>query len=214
MSEANRGAWGVGPPQGDGMSEANRGAWGVGLPQRDGMSLEPAALQDAVDPDRLRRALGAFGTGVTVITTGGPTPHGMTANSFTSVSLDPPLALVCVRRDAVMHRCMRTGQFGVSVLAADQERIARHFADTSRPLGVAQFAGLACTPGPGTGVPLIDGALARFECRVCDTYPGGDHSIFLAKVLTLGATAGEDDALLFYRGRFRRLEPRSSELPL
>lgn len=168
-------------------------------------------MREAADMQHLRQAFGAFATGVTVVTTGGASPHGMTANSFTSVSLDPPLLLVCVDRDAVMHRTLvATGTFGVSVLAAHQEPVARHFADRRRPLGRAQFDAVGWLPGRCTGVPMIDGAAARFECELWRTYDGGDHSIFIGRLLSLARQA--DDALLFLHGRFRQFDPERSEV--
>jgi flavin reductase (DIM6/NTAB) family NADH-FMN oxidoreductase RutF len=168
--------------------------------------MEPA------DTKMLRRAFGSFATGVTVVTAGGDTPHGMTANSFASVSLDPPLVLICVDRDAVMHRVLAdTGVFGVSVLAAHQESVALNFANRWRPLGQAQFAGVDWLPGRATGTPLIAGALARFECGVWRTYDGGDHTIFIGRLLSMDRS-GDEDALLFFHGRFRYLEPQRSEL--
>ncbi|MDX6741613.1 flavin reductase family protein [Actinocorallia sp. A-T 12471] len=158
----------------------------------------PSAL---ADPRTLRRAFGAFATGVTVITTGGKTPHGMTANSFASVSLDPPLVLVCIGRDAIMHHCL-DASFGVSVLAAGQEALARHFADRRRPLGAAQFEGIGHRLGTRTGVPLLGGAVAHFECELWRTYDGGDHTIFLGRVLDL-ARSEDGDALVFVDGGFR-----------
>jgi flavin reductase (DIM6/NTAB) family NADH-FMN oxidoreductase RutF len=153
----------------------------------------------------LRGAFGSFATGVTVVTVGGASPHGMTANSFTSVSLDPPLVLICVERDAVMHRALTdAGHFGVSVLASAQERIARHFADRRRPLGPEQFEVVDWARGAHTGAPLIVGAMAHFECRLWRSYDGGDHTIFLGHLLTLHRHA-EDDALLFHHGRFRQV---------
>jgi flavin reductase (DIM6/NTAB) family NADH-FMN oxidoreductase RutF len=167
---------------------------------------------DVTDSTALRRAYGAFATGVTVVTVGGPVPHGMTANSFTSVSLDPPLVLVCVGRDAVMHHALVSARrFGVSVLAADQEGVARHFADRRRPLGNGQFEYVDWRPGPLTGVPLISGALATFECALWRCYDGGDHSIFVGNLLSLYRHDGEN-ALLFAHGRFGALTPRPDEV--
>lgn len=168
-------------------------------------------LAPVTDPKALRRALGAFATGVTVVTVGAPVPHAMTANSFTSVSLDPPLVLVCVDRGAVMHRSMDAGRFAVSVLAADQEDVARHFADRWRPLGDAQFEGVGYRTGWLTGAPLIDGALAHLECELWRSYDGGDHTIFVGRLLSLDPPL-DADPLLFYRGRFRRLERERSEV--
>ncbi|WP_203711571.1 flavin reductase family protein [Asanoa siamensis] len=151
----------------------------------------------------LRRAFGTFATGVTVVTVGSGTPHGMTANSFASVSLDPPLVLVCVSRDAVMHRILtEAGSLGISVLGHRQEKVARHFADRWRPLGLAQFDQIEWTPGEVTGAPLIDDAVAHFECRVWRTYDGGDHTIFLSSVVSLRWEA-DADSLVFVNGHFR-----------
>ncbi|WP_394618796.1 flavin reductase family protein [Lentzea sp. JNUCC 0626] len=163
-------------------------------------------MDEFEDPKTLRRVFGTFATGVTVVTVGGPVPHGMTANSFTSVSLDPPLVLVCVGRDASMHRHLTdTGTFGVSVLAADQEDVARHFASRWRPAGQAQFDEVDWVPGTRIDAPLIGGALARFECALWRTYDGGDHTIFLGRLLATDGPAGRT-ALLFLNGSFHALE--------
>ncbi|XRQ10338.1 flavin reductase family protein [Actinomadura welshii] len=166
---------------------------------------------DMGDVTLLRRVFGTFATGVTVVTVGGRTPHGMTANSFTSVSLRPPLVLFCIDREAIMHRRIWLGFFGVSVLAADQQEVARHFADLARPLGARQFDGIPCDPGRLTGAPLINGALARFECELLRTCDGGDHTIFIARLLSLDweDDLSAKDGLLFFQGRFRALEPEA-----
>ncbi|MEU2249392.1 flavin reductase family protein [Streptomyces sp. NPDC019224] len=158
-----------------------------------------------IDPRELRGIFGRFATGITVVTAGRGEPRGMTANSFTSVSLSPPQVLVCVMRDASMHEViLEHHAFVVSVLSDRQERLARHFADSRRPRGAQEFASVDATPGPATGVPVLDGALAWFECELSAVYDGGDHSIFLGEVLNVGHGADED-ALLFYAGAFRRL---------
>jgi flavin reductase (DIM6/NTAB) family NADH-FMN oxidoreductase RutF len=150
----------------------------------------------------LREALGMFATGVTVVTVGGPAPHGMTANSFTSVSLDPPLVLVCVNRDSVMQRRLaRADCFAVSVLDAAQLDVARRFADRSRPGGAAQFDGIDCEPGGCSGAPLIGGALAWLECRRWRAYDGGDHWIHVGRVLSVRRAAA-GDALMFFEGHY------------
>jgi flavin reductase (DIM6/NTAB) family NADH-FMN oxidoreductase RutF len=162
------------------------------------------------DSTVLRQAFGAFATGVTVVTVGGKRPHGMTANSFTTVSLDPPLVLVCVDRSAVMHASLTsTGRFGVSVLASDQEHVAKHFANPRRPLGSAQFEVADWHPGLRTGVPLLSGALAVFECDVWRRYEGGDHSIIVGRLLSTERSV-DDDALLFCHGKFCCIESRHS----
>jgi flavin reductase (DIM6/NTAB) family NADH-FMN oxidoreductase RutF len=169
------------------------------------VDAQPRRSCEAADTVLLRRAMGTFATGVTVVTVGGATPHGMTANSFTSVSLDPPLLLVCVQREAIMHSSLAAaGLFAVSVLGASQERVARHFANGRRPLGKEQFDFVDWRPGPLTGAPLIVGALAWFECELGRCYDGGDHTIFLGNLLWLDHQSGQD-ALLFLHGRFGQL---------
>ncbi len=176
------------------------------------MNVVSKPSSEMADAKLLRRAFGAFATGVTVVTVGGSSPHGMTANSFTSVSLDPPLVLVCVDREAVMHgHLIEAGCFGVSVLAGHQEKVARHFADRRRPEGAAQFDPVAWLPGPLTGAPLITGAIAHFECELWRSYDGGDHTIFLGSLLFLDRQADEE-GLLFFHGRFREIGPMQSEV--
>ncbi|MFJ9706487.1 flavin reductase family protein [Streptomyces sp. NPDC101234] len=151
-----------------------------------------------------------FASGVVVLSVGGPDVHAMTANAFGSVSLDPPLVHCCVAHTAVMHTSLSSSRgFGVSILGADQEPIARYFADKARPLGRPQFDGVAWAPGPLTGAPLLAGALGWLECKLVESRPAGDHSLFLGEVLS--STTGEGDtALLFYAGRFERTAaPRS-----
>jgi flavin reductase (DIM6/NTAB) family NADH-FMN oxidoreductase RutF len=129
----------------------------------------------------------------------------MTANSFTSVSLRPPLVLVCVLREAAMHAAILSGQsFAVSMLSAGQEQVARYFANHRRPRGSHEFDMIDWAPGRHTGAPILSGALAWIECRLAAVYEGGDHSIFLGSVLGLGRGTGQD-ALLFYGGDFHKL---------
>ncbi len=162
-------------------------------------------LADVHDRGQLRGVLGRFATGVTVVTAGRTEPRGMTANSFTSVSLTPPLVLVCVVRTAAIHESIVAERaFAVSVLSADQEPLARKFADRSRPRGAREFEAVDSFPGRHTGAPVLSGALAWLECEVAAVYDGGDHSIFLGSVLGLGRTA-EEDALLYFGGGFHTL---------
>ena len=157
---------------------------------------------EMTDPVLLRHGYGAFATGVTVVTVGGDAPHAMTANAFSTVSLDPPLVLVCVGRDALMHDSLaEAGRFAVSVLASHQEPVARYYADRRRPLGREQFDFTGWQPGTRCGAPLLAGAAAHLECELWRTYDGGDHTIFLGRVLTLNRFAA-DDALLFLGGKF------------
>jgi flavin reductase len=159
------------------------------------------------DSRQYRDAVGMFATGITVLTArAGGFGHGMTASSFTSVSLDPLLVLVCVVRDAVMHKVLDdVGRFGVSVLGAGQEDLARYFSDPSRPMGMAQFGPIDWRPGPVTGAPLLDGALAWLECDIEAAYGGGDHTVFLGRVrgVELGEAGGP---LLYFAGEYLPLE--------
>lgn len=162
------------------------------------------------DATAMRRALGRFATGITVVTVGGAEPHGMTANAFTSVSLDPPLVLVCVQRTARLHTAIQeSGSFGVSVLGAHQEREARIFANHHRPR-VGEFTAVEAETGPYSGAPLFRDALAWLECELVAGYEGGDHSIFIGQVHRIGLGA-EHDVLLYFEGGFRRL---TAEVPL
>ena len=153
-----------------------------------------------------RDAVGMFATGVTVVTArANGFGHGMTANSFTSVSLDPVLVLVCVVKDAVMRKAIdEVGAFAVSVLAGDQEDLARYFSDSGRPMGMAQFVPVDWRPSPITGAPLLDGALAFVECEVEQAYDGGDHLVYLARVLAV-ERGQPGDPLLYFGGAYRRL---------
>ncbi len=152
------------------------------------------------DPRALRNALGRFATGVTVLTAsvdGGV--HGMTANAFTSVSLDPPLVLVSIGQQARMHtHLVQHARFGVSVLSEDQLGYAWNFA--GRPQ-----EGLQPAFHWRHEVPLVANALAQFVCTVETSYPGGDHTLFLGRVEDLWQRDGSP--LTFYRGRFFGLIP-------
>ncbi|PNG23515.1 flavin reductase family protein [Streptomyces cahuitamycinicus] len=179
------------------------------------LSAPAADPVDVGDRRRLRGVLGEFPTGVTVVTVGGDAPRGMTANSFTSVSLAPPLLLVCVNNDAVMRRRLELcDTFAVSVLGSGQEAVARHFADHSRPAGIGQFDAVEWRTGPASGAPLIEGALVHLECAKWRVYEAGDHCVFLGEIHTATQWPGQDP-LLFHRGQFRRLaaEHRESRQP-
>jgi flavin reductase (DIM6/NTAB) family NADH-FMN oxidoreductase RutF len=130
-----------------------------------------------VDIRELRGALGCFPTGVIVITASSDgTEHGMTANSFTSVSLAPPLILVCIDNNARMARLLERGMhFGLSILSADQEEVSRHFAGQRASAGEVQFAWRG-------GVPFISNAAASFLCRATDCHVTGDHTLYLAEI--------------------------------
>jgi 3-hydroxy-9,10-secoandrosta-1,3,5(10)-triene-9,17-dione monooxygenase reductase component len=169
----------------------------------------------AIDPRELRNVMGHFATGVTVITTKDKTdkPFGLTANAFSSLSLDPPLTanafsslsldppllLVCVDKTVDCYACFEDSKvFAVNVLSLEQEELSTRFATK----GIEKFEGVSYSLG-GLGVPLLDGALAHIECRVAAGYEGGDHTIYTGEVQTI-ATA-DADPLLFYKGKYSRL---------
>ncbi|MCC5960125.1 MAG: flavin reductase family protein [Rhodobacteraceae bacterium] len=141
-----------------------------------------------IDPHALRHAFGSFMTGVTVVTTRAPdgTPVGFTANSFSSVSLDPPLLLVCPGKFLSCHDAFHAaGYFAVSVLAEGQEDVSNIFASHSGD----RFARVAYDTDLHE-VPLIRGAVARFSCTTWQTIPAGDHSILLGRIIALEHTGG------------------------
>jgi len=153
----------------------------------------------AFDSRAFRNALGQFATGVTVITVKGPEwLHGMTANAFTSVSLDPPLVLVCIdKRNRTHSLIQEVGKFGVSVLAEDHENVSRHFAGARElPIDVTFIE-------EGLGTPVIKESLAWLDCTVWRAYDGGDHTIIVGKVEALDAPGGKP--LIFFQGAYRRL---------
>lgn len=164
-----------------------------------------AAPRSPLDTGLLRAVLGRFSTGVTVVTADAGVPCGMTANAFTSVSLDPPSILVCVNRNAAIYHAVRkAGCFAVSVLSAGQEDLARYFADRSRPRGAAEFEAIGWSPAPLTGTPVLNGSLAWLDCALTTSHDGGDHEIFLGAVLAVGSGTAQD-ALVFFDGSFHRL---------
>ena len=150
----------------------------------------------------LRRALGAFATGVTIVTTlarDSGEPVGFTANSFTSVSMDPPLLLVCLAHTAASYRAFReAGSFAVNVLSADQQDTAMRFATR----GADKFGQTRWQPGI-QGAPLIEGCLARFDCTMHQRVTAGDHDILMGRVIGFSHRHGQ--ALLYHGGTFQRL---------
>jgi flavin reductase len=160
-----------------------------------------------VTPGEFRRTLASFATGVTVVTTTvGGILHGMTANAFSSVSLDPLLVLVCVDRTAGMHELLPRAQaFAVTVLAADQIRLSVWFASRRRPSGRDQFDGIEWHPAPVTGCPVLSEGLAFVDCHLTAIHDGGDHSIFLGKVVDLGSLKQDAEPLIWYEGGYHRL---------
>ena len=157
--------------------------------------------------EEYRRTVGMFATGVTVVSTNvDGAVHGMTANAFASVSLDPLLVLICVDRTAGLHALLPEAQgFAVTILSAEQEELSAWFASGDRPAGHDQFEDVAWDPAPVTGSPVLCDGVAYVDCRVTERHEGGDHSIFLGEVVDLGVLRPGADPLLYYGGRYRRL---------
>jgi flavin reductase (DIM6/NTAB) family NADH-FMN oxidoreductase RutF len=147
---------------------------------------------------QFRNALGRFASGVTVVTARyEEQTHGMTANAFVSVSLDPPLVLVSLDNRSYMHRILpRVGRYGVSVLAENQEALSNHFAGLT-------VEGLEIRFTMRKDIPLLEGAVAYFVVQVIDAHPAGDHSLYVGRVEHFESR--DDKPLLFYAGRYQQL---------
>lgn len=159
--------------------------------------------------------MGCFATGVTIITVdldgearGGVNPelhgevHGMTANAFSSVSLDPPLVLVCVDHHAITHTHLRAKKrFGINVLSEGQRKISEYYANPDRTHARAEAGARFDRTQHGT--PVLHGSLAYLECRLQSAYDAGDHTIFIAEVEDVVVREGEP--LLFFRGKYRKV---------
>lgn len=155
----------------------------------------------AIDKDLFRRVLSHFAAGVTVVTTvdAEQRPHGLTATAFTSVSLEPPLVLVCVDKQADTYPEFEpAGIFAVNFLSLEQRDLSQRFAKH----GGDKFNGLAWRPGP-LGAPLLDGTIGHVECRIRHWYDGGDHSIMVGEIESADALDGEP--LLHFRQDYRRV---------
>ncbi|AKE89213.1 MULTISPECIES: NADH-dependent flavin reductase [Rhodococcus] len=162
-----------------------------------------------VTPLHMRKALGRFASGVTIVTTAESedeaSVHGMTANAFTSVSLDPPLVLVSIANRAKMNERIReAGRYGVSILAGDQEPLSLHFAGAANQPDLVRFVWRK-------GVPLLEGALVHLACTVVDSHPAGDHTLHVGRVERLWYDDGHP--LVFYTGTFRSLELQGRDEP-
>ena len=153
-----------------------------------------------------RQAMGCFATGVTVITVDqGGEVHGMTANAFTAVSLDPVLVLVCVDHRARTHSQLHLRKrFGVNVLRRDQQAISEYYARAAETHQHPEASG-ARFDRTIQGTPVLQGALAYLECRLHSTQPAGDHTIFIAEVEEVLVRDGEP--LLYFRSQYRDIDP-------
>ena len=144
-----------------------------------------------------RKAMGKFATGVTVLTTIHEGDiHGMTANAFMSVSLDPKLVVISVGKYArFLDKVTQSKRFAVNILAEDQQLVSQHFA--GKPQGEVQFATL-------DGLPVIDGAIAQITCEVASVYEEGDHTLFIGRVTDLKLE--EKNPLLFFGGQYSEVK--------
>jgi flavin reductase (DIM6/NTAB) family NADH-FMN oxidoreductase RutF len=153
-----------------------------------------------VDAALFRQVMSRWASGVTVVTTVvDGQPHGLTVSAFSSLSLDPPLALVCLdNRSPMIGLVRQSGLFAINILAGDQEALSRHFASREK----ADWSGIDHQLGP-LGLPLLGGALASMECRVAEDLPGGDHTIFVGALEH--AAAAETAPLVYYRAGYHSL---------
>ena len=159
-----------------------------------------------VTQKQFREALGRFATGVTIITVAldGGEVHGMTANAFSSVSLDPLLVLVCVHQDARTHGMLyKKKRFGINVLAENQQQLSEYCARATEQQEPSEANARFTTTLHGT--PVLEGALAYLECRLQSATAAGDHTIFIAEVEEFMVRQGEP--LLFFSGKYRKLGP-------
>lgn len=156
-----------------------------------------------IDSVLFRRLLGNFATGITVVTTldEAQQPYGLTVNSFTSVSLEPPLILVCLDRElSGLGHFEKTGRFAVNILGEGQQALSNHFATK----GTDRSQGLSIDPA--SGLPVIPDALAVLYCELWRSYDGGDHSILVGQVAG-GLATSERNPLIYFQGRYRTLSP-------
>ena len=158
-------------------------------------------------PEALRAAMSLFPTGVTVVTAGsGERTEGMTANAVISVSLDPLLLLVSVHRDARLNQRIKEEEYyAVNLLAADQEGLSRLFSSPERSSGLSAANSLGGGHGR-TGAPLAAGSLAAIECELEAVYPGGDHELFLGRVVTVHMGDTRKGPLVFHEGSYPTLQ--------
>jgi flavin reductase (DIM6/NTAB) family NADH-FMN oxidoreductase RutF len=166
---------------------------------------------NSVTPQEFRAALGRFSSGLTVITVKMPEGqvHGMTASSFCSVSLQPPLVLVCIEQLAETYMHVRErGRFGVSILMEEQEALSEFFADPERNPDAARRLGISYKQMK-SGLPVLAEALAHLDCEVVQAHIAGDHTIFVAEVKEVSVSDGSP--LLYFRGRYGSCDARQKQ---
>ena len=153
-----------------------------------------------------RDIVGRFTTGVTVITTDGPAgAYALTANAFSSLSLDPPLVLVCVAKNGrAVERLLQNAVFAVNILGGEQTAISQYFASRDRARDASMIGEIAHRVGR-TRAAILDGVVAYVDCRMAASHDAGDHVILVGEVLDLGKSEGERP-LVFYQGKYRELK--------
>lgn len=173
-------------------------------------SSEAVARVDGVSAEDFKAAMASFAAGVTVVTTidADGVPQALTATAFSSVSLAPPLCLVCIDKRARTYRpLLLRGSFAVNILRAEQEWLSNRFASKIAD----RFASVRWSPGEVTGCPLIEEALASMECEVVEVHSGGDHDIFLGRPTSVRVNQGAP--LVYFRGEYSSLPPSGDDAP-
>jgi flavin reductase len=177
--------------------------------QRGNVTVSTHRYYMNLNAAEFRQAMGCFATGVTIITVGldgevHGEVHGMTANAFASVSLDPALVLVCVDHTASTHALLHAKKrFGINVLGEDQRVISEYYANPERTHARAEAEAGARFDRTQHGTPILSGSLAYLECRLQSAHDAGDHTIFIAQVEDVVVRQG--GPLLFFRGEYRKV---------
>jgi flavin reductase (DIM6/NTAB) family NADH-FMN oxidoreductase RutF len=165
--------------------------------------------ESTITSEQFKSAMSSFAAGVTIITTidSHGVPQAMTATAFSSVSMSPPLCLVCIdRRARTHHPVLLKGCFAVNILNADQQSLSARFASRVPD----KFAGVLWRHGDVTGCPIIEGALAWLECKVSEVHSGGDHDIFLGQIFAVQVNDGSP--LIYFRGSYSSLPPPADQI--
>jgi flavin reductase len=165
--------------------------------------------RESVAPEQFKAAMGSFAAGVTIVTTldGEGVAHALTATAFSAVSLSPPLCLVCVdKRARTRQPLLMRRHFAINMLDAQQQDLSARFASSIPD----KFAGVSWWGGELTGCPILEGALTWLECQVVEVHSGGDHDIFIGRVLSVQVHDGTP--LVYWRGRYSSLPPAPPKL--
>lgn len=181
-------------------------SWSKGSP--DAPTAPDRAYGVPGSPNALRNVMGHFASGVTIATAlHHGIKHAMTATAICSVSLEPPLVLVCVSKSSRFHAAIiQAENWCLSLLTIDQEPLAQHFSNRGRDL-LSQFDNVPHTPSPLSGTPLIDGSLAWLECTTYGVHDGGDHTVVVGEIVRASGLPSDDDPnapapLTYYRGAY------------